>query len=147
MKVRNNLVGGVIFLVLGIVLWFMIPYQIGMSFSASNYALSPRSVPYLLSIVMIFFSLILIIKSLVFKQEEIITIQLKDELRAFLFYLMVVVSILLMNMIGYLFAALLLGISTLLFMRIKKKSYYIYIGLFVVAVYVIFAMILKVRLP
>lgn len=147
MKIRVNLTMGFIFLVLGIAIWIMIPYQIGVGFSASQYSLGSRGLPYLVSVMMAIISVIVIVRSLVFKVDRVIVIRMMDELRALGFYLMILASILLMPTIGFLFSGLLIGWSTLLYIRIRKINYYIYVGAFVAFIYFTFVYVLNIRFP
>ena len=147
MKVRINLTIGLIFLVLGIVIWIMIPNQISVGFSASQYSLGSRGLPYLIAAMMIIVSLVVIVRSAVFKLDRVIVIELKDELRAFVFYAMILSSILIMKAIGFLLSGLLIGWATLLYIRTKRITYYIYVGVFTLVIYVIFVYALNIKLP
>lgn len=147
MKVRINLASGVIFFVIGISIWLLVPSQVGVGFSASQYSLGSRGLPYLISIIMVITSVVVIIRSLVFKLDKVIVIELKDELRAFGFYGMVLVSIALMETVGFLISGLLIGWSTLLYIRVRKLSYYLYVGGFAAFVYFTFVYALNIRLP
>jgi len=147
MKIRINLTIGLVFLVLGIGIWIMTPYQIRVGFSASQYSLGSRGLPYLVAVMMIIISLIVIVRSLVFKMDKVIVISLNDELRALGFYLMILFSILIMKVIGFLLSGLFIGWATLLYIRNKKIAYYIYVGVFNVFIYVIFVYALNIKLP
>jgi hypothetical protein len=142
-----NLASGVIFLILGVAIWLLTPTQVKVGFSASQYSLGSRGLPYLTASIMVITSIVVIIRSLVFKMDKVIVIELRDELRAFGFYGMVLVSILIMDTVGFLISGLLIGWSTLLYVRVKKISYYLYIGGFAAFIYFTFVYALNIRLP
>lgn len=147
MKVRVNLASGLIFLILGISIWILTPSQVSVGFSASQYSLGSRGLPYLTSSIMILTSVAVIIRSLVFKLDRVVVIELKDELRAFGFYGMVLISIIAMPTLGFLISGLLIGWSTLLYIKVRKISYYLYIGAFAAFIYFTFVYALNIRLP
>lgn len=147
MKVRTNLTGGIAFLLIGVVMLILIPRQIGVGFSASQYSLGPRGLPYLISFVMIFVSAIVIFRSAVLGVEQTIEVRFPDELRAVGFYLIMWAVVLLTGPIGFLIGGVLLVFAVLAYTRVRKVSYYIYATIFAVSLYFAFVYGLNIRLP
>ena len=147
LRIRTYLAGGLLFLVLAIGLWFLIPYQVETGFSTSNYSIGPRSMPYLISVLIMILSIGLIFQSLVLKRDKVIEIEIKDEMRTLLYYGLVVIYVFLMSTVGYLIASFLIGGVTLLFLKVKKWQYYACVVAFITIIYVCFTVLLNVKLP
>ncbi len=147
MKIRKNLVGGLAFLLIGVVALILIPRQIGEGFSASQFSLGPRGLPYLTAIVMIAVSLVVILRSTILGVDQTIEISIPDEVRAVGFYAIVWGVILLTRPFGFLVGGVLLVNAVLAYTRIRKVNYYIYATVFAVLLYFAFVYGLNVRLP
>lgn len=147
MKIRKNLTGGLAFLVIGVVALILIPRQIGEGFSASQYSLGPRGLPYLTAIVMIVVSVVVILRSTLLGVEQTIEIRLPDEARALGFYAIMWVVVLLTRPIGFLIGGVILVNAVLVYTKTKRTSYYIYATVFAIALYFAFVYGLNVRLP
>ena len=146
-KIKINLASGIIFLTLGVAIWLLTPGQVSVGFSASQYSLGSRGMPYLAASIMVITSVVVIIRSLVFKMDKVVVIKLTDELRALGFYGLVLGSIVVMDTVGFLISGLLIGWATLLYIKVKKISYYLYIGGFAAFIYFTFVYALNIRLP
>ena len=147
LRIRTYLAGGLLFLVLAIGLWFLIPYQVETGFSTSNYSIGPISMTYLISVLIMILSIGLIFQSLVLKRDKVIEIEIKDEMRTLLYYGLVVIYVFLMSTVGYLIASFLIGGVTLLFLKVKKWQYYACVVAFITIIYVCFTVLLNVKLP
>lgn len=145
-KLRTNLISGLLGLIISAAIWFIIPAQIKVM-QASTYSVDARFMPRLVSVIIALMSLVLLIQSLVLKKEKIVSIQVKEEMKVGLFYLMLVAYVILIPIIGFLISTLLICGGTLLFLRCKKKRYYLTTGIIVVGVYLAFIFLLNVPLP
>ncbi|MCG8485775.1 MAG: hypothetical protein MJA31_20885, partial [Clostridia bacterium] len=101
MKIKTNLWGGVLFVVLGIVLWLLVPSQIPEPLIETP-GIAPRLVPRLVIGIMFLGGLTLIIQSLVFKKEKIVEVHLKYEKTALIVSLIMGVYALLVYLVGFL---------------------------------------------
>jgi len=144
-KYRSNLCAGCVSLIFAIVLFFIIPSQIGAEYQ-SIHGITSRSMPYALVGLDIFCGVALIIKSLVFKNDEVKELELTKEKTGLLY-----IGILIIYGFGfsysYLVSTILLGAATLAIMKNKKISYYLVIVVLVVIMYFSFTKFLNVNLP
>ena len=68
-KFPSNLVSGIASIIAGIVLWFVIPQQVGLEKTIS-YGITSRSVPTAIAVLFVVGGVILVLQSLVFKKEK-----------------------------------------------------------------------------
>lgn len=144
-KYRTNLCAGVGSLIFGILLWFFIPKQIDVDYSAS-YGITSRSMPYMLAVIFVICGVILVFQSLVRKKDTTRVLDVKKELKG-IAYMLVLLIFSLLFQYSFIFSLAFLGIMTLAFMGSKKKLYYGIILALVVILYVVFTQVLHVRLP
>ena len=78
-KIRTNLVSGILFLIFSIVLLIIIPKEIQQTYQQNQY-ISAKAIPQLIGIFMLAVSVYLIIQSIVLKKETIKELELKPEL-------------------------------------------------------------------
>ena len=74
-KIKTNLWSGIIMGLLSLILLIIMPYQVRVPAFDSG-APSPRIIPGICLVIMLFFSVVLIIQSLVFKKEKIVILTL-----------------------------------------------------------------------
>lgn len=148
MKLKVNLLGGSIFLILSIILWLLIPSQIPIS---GNAIITSQTFPRLIVILMFLGSLVLllgdIIKLLNKKPVLEVKLNLKEEGKAVITCMMLVAYAFLMDKIGFMFASILYCCSMLAFFKSKNIKYYISVVIVCIAVTYIFKHILLVQLP
>lgn len=144
-RYRSNLVAGCIAILAAIVLFLLIPSQVGVERKAT-YGINSRTLPYALSILMGGCGIGLIFQSLVLKKDEVKEIEIGKELKGLLYML-----VLLLYGIGFnysfLISTLVLGCLTLVFLKDKKPLHYVIVCILTVALYFIFTQLLHVRLP
>lgn len=145
-KLRTNLIGGLLGLIIAAIIWFVIPAQIKVM-QASTYSVDARFMPRLVTLIIALMSIVLLIQSLVLKKERIVDIIIKEETRVIVFYLILVAYVVLIPIIGFLISTLLISLGTLLYLRCKRKSYYIITGVIVAGIYLAFIFLLNVPLP
>ncbi len=142
---RSNLVSGIVSIVLGILCMLLIPAQIGEDYSAT-YGITSRTIPYAIAVLWIICGIVLLVQSLILKKDEIKVLEIKKEVKALLYMLVLLIYALLFNK-SFLLSTIFLGIATLAFTGTKKKSYYIIVTAVVIIVYVLFAKVLHVQMP
>lgn len=144
-KYKLNLSAGCLAVLGAIILFLIIPSQVGLE-NQSVQGITSRSLPYGLCILMAVCGAGLIFQSLVLKRDEIKELEIKQEVKGICYMLLLLVY-------GYAFShsflvsTLLLGVATLAFTKCKKASYYAIVIVTVVALYFIFTRLLHVRLP
>jgi putative tricarboxylic transport membrane protein len=142
---RSNLVSGIVSIVLGILCMLLIPAQIGEDYSAT-YGITSRTIPYAIAVLWIICGIVLLVQSLILKKDEIKVLEIKKEVKALLYMLVLLIYALLFNK-SFLLSTIFLGIATLAFTGTKKKSYYIIVTAVVIIVYVLFTKVLHVQMP
>ncbi|WP_100010042.1 tripartite tricarboxylate transporter TctB family protein [Lentibacillus sediminis] len=146
-RIPTNLVGGIIMMLLSIIIWFLIPEQIATDPAFQGGIVDSRFVPRILVGIMFILSMFLITLSLIFKKENIVVYDLKNEFRAFGYLGILVLYVLLVNYAGFLIACLLMGIGTLAYMKSKSLKYYMIIIVAFLIIYFVFTNLLAVPLP
>lgn len=142
-----NLISGVISLICAVVLLVMIPAHIPDAVISSDVQIDQRFLPRMAVIGIGITGIILIIQSLIFKKEKSITVNLTDEARVLLYYLLAVALVLLMRYIGFLFSAVLIVVFSLAFFKARKPVYYVGSVIFAALIYLFFKVLLKIPLP
>ena len=123
----------------------LIPAQIGEDYSAT-YGITSRTIPYAIAVLWIICGIVLLVQSLILKKDEIKVLEIKKEVKALLYMLVLLIYALLFNK-SFLLSTIFLGIATLAFTGTKKKSYYIIVTAVVIIVYVLFTKVLHVQMP
>jgi hypothetical protein len=147
MKVKTNLISGMLASILGIVLLVINPLQIQEEKFLTNGQIRADFIPKATSYVMILLGVILLVQSIVLKKEKIIEIEAKAFTRSLIFLGMLIVYAILFTYIGYLISSILFSVGLLLFLKCKKPLYYGICIVFPVLVYVVFTYGLSVKLP
>lgn len=144
-RYKSNLSAGCLAVLGAIILFLIIPSQVGLE-NQSVQGVTSRSLPYALSVLMGGCGAGLIFQSLVLKRDEVKELEIKQEVKGICYMLL---------LLGYgyafsrsfLVSTILLGVATLAFTKCKKISYYAIIIVSVVALYFVFTHLLHVRLP
>lgn len=147
-KIKVNIIGGAIFLILSAILWYLIPSQIPVN---SNGIITSRSFPRLIVLMMFFSSLFIfvsdIIKLISKRPVSEVEVNLKEEGRAAIVCILLIIYAFLLNKIGFMIASIIYCYSMLLFFKCKNWKYYVIVTIVCVAVTYIFKNILLVQLP
>jgi hypothetical protein len=150
MKVRihTDLFSGIGFLVLAVVLLIVIPQEVKV---VTDESVNSRTFPYLIALLLMVMSLKTIavsVRSILRKEEKgYVDFDLKVELKALIFILLLVLYVVLMRLAGYLAASLVMAGGFLLLFRSRSFKYYAIVLACTVAVYLIFKLALNVQLP
>ena len=147
-KIKVNIVGGAIFIILSMILWYLIPSQIPIN---SDGIITSRSFPRLIVLIMFFSSLFIfvsdIIKLISKRPVNEVEVNLKEEGRAAVVCVLLVAYAFLLNKIGFMIASIVYCYSMLIFFKCKNWKYYIIVTIICMAVTYIFKNILLVQLP
>ena len=147
-KIKINVVGGIIFLILAMILWYLIPSQIPVTTDA---VITSRSFPKLIVVVMFFSSLFILVNDLIKIARKLpvqeVEVNLKEEGRAVITCVLLILYAVLLNIIGFLFASIAYCCAMLAFFKCKNWKYYLIVTVICVAVTYIFKNILLVQLP
>ena len=144
-KYRSNLMAGCLAIVAAVVLFLIIPSQVGLE-SSATFGITSRTLPYALSILSAACGVGLIIQSLVFKKDEVKEVDLGQEGKGIL-YLLVQLAYGVGFSDSFLISTSLLGIVTLAFQKDKKPLHYVVVVAVVAVLYFTFTELLHVRLP
>ena len=145
--IKTDLWSGIFFLLLSVFLFITIPMQIEL---VDDSAVNSRSFPFLLALIIMVMSIKLIItetlKIIGKKNVNQKEIDLKDEGKALIIFLILLGYLILMPVIGYFSSSLIMFAAFLVFFRSRNKLYYIIALLSCAAVYLIFRFVLNVQL-
>lgn len=145
--IKKNLWSGIVTVVASVILWFALPYCIKSQVTSLTAAIGPDYLPRLMIALMGICGAGLIITSLVFKKDDTVEVDLKDELRTFLFVAIILAYILLMPVIGFLLSTILFSCIALFFMETRKPLHYIVVIILSALIFVGFKYGLMVSLP
>lgn len=146
-KYKSNLCGGIFSIVLSILLFVLIPIQIGVDpASTSTTGVNSRTVPYAMAVLILVCGVILILQSVVGKRDTVKELVLTKE-RLALVYIVCLIVFSLLYKVSFILSTGFLGLATLVLLKCKKPLYYIIEIAVVVALFFIFTELLGVRLP
>ena len=146
MKIKTNLVGGIFFIVLGTVLLLLMPNQIIVQANIP-FLESAKAAPFIALLMLIVGGIILVIQSLVFKKEQIVTLDFAVQKHALTVMGIFIGYALSIYLFGFLIASFLLIAAMVWFFRIKSKIQIAVIVAISVAVYFIFINLFHISLP
>lgn len=142
---RANLVAGIASLILGLICILIIPTQISEDF-AETYGITSKTVPYAVAYLWVICGIILMAQSLVLKKDQIKVLNVKKELKAVEYMLVLLVYAFLFKK-SFLLSTIALGIVTLAFSGDRKKIHYVIVTMVVVILYILFTKVLHVQMP
>ena len=136
---------GCIAIVAAVELFLIIPAQVGVEREAT-FGINSRTLPYALSVLMAVCGAGLIIQSLVFKKDEVREMELKKE-GIGLLYMLVLLAYGIGFNYSFLISTVLLGVTTLVFLKDRQWLHYLIVVIATAAIYLIFTELLHLRLP
>lgn len=104
-KIKTNLVSGIVMGIFSLILLLTLPSQVRVPAYDSG-APSPRVIPGACIVLMLIFSVVLIVQSVVFKKEKIVEFDWEKERPIILMILMMCVYVALIIYMGYIFASI-----------------------------------------
>ena len=154
MKIKYNseIISGLIFSLVGLVLWFLIPSQVQ---TLEKTAINAQTFPRIAIGGLVLFSIGLLLEGLFAKEKREIVVTaesfrstaFKKEMRSVVYALFLIVYCLLIGHLGYIISTALLVVAVMLFYRARKWYYYaIPLGM-VGVVYYVFKVLLRISLP
>ena len=146
MKIRTNLVSGIIFGIFSIIFILLVPSQIPVPVY-ENGGPSPRIIPYIVLVGILICSVALIIQSLVFKKERIIVFDLKIEKAALTILGIMILFGVVMVKLGFIVSVV--GVLPILLFVLGERKPFIY-GFTIVGgigVYYLFMEVFNISLP
>lgn len=144
-KYRTNLVAGIASVLLGIICMLIIPTQIAEDF-AETYGITSKTVPYAVAYLWVICGIILMVQSLVLKKDQMKVLDVKKELKAVEYMLVLLVYAFLFKK-SFLLSTIGLGIVTLAFSGDRKKTHYGIVTVVVLVLYILFTKVLHVQMP
>lgn len=145
-KIKTNLVSGIIMGAIALLLIILLPSQVRVPAYDSG-APSPRIIPGICLAIMLVSSIVLIIQSLVFKQEKVVEFDWEKEKPAILLILGMCVYVGLMLCIGYVLASLIVFVGVLVYVGERKPGPYIVAIVSAFVIFLMFKNIFKISLP
>ncbi len=131
---------------LSLILLLVMPNQVRIPAYDSG-APSPRIIPGICIVIMLIFSIVLIIQSLVFKQEKIVEFDWNKEKPAILLIVMLCVYVALITTIGFVPASALVFSAILFYCGERKPFIYIFVIAAATGIYFLFKYVFTVSLP
>lgn len=145
-KIKTNLWSGIIMGVLSLILLIVLPNQVRVPAYDSG-APSPRIIPAICLVLMLVFSIVLIIQSLVFKKEKIVEFDWEKEKPAILLILLLCGYVALIITLGFIIASAIVFIAVLAYCGERKPFIYIFTVAAAVGIYFLFKYVFTVSLP
>ncbi len=143
-KIKTNLIFGIIAIICAVVLWYLIPSQVPASKVATEH-INGSFMPKLMAVLMCICGVIGIIKSLLLKDEDVKEITINIESKNWIYLCFIVAYGLLARYFSFLIASVMFGVGSLYFMKCKDVKKYIIVVVVIVAVCLIFKFGLKVK--
>lgn len=145
-KIRTNLVSGVLMGLFSVIMLLCMPSQVRVPAYDSG-APSPRIIPGICLAVILFFSIVLIVQSLVFKKERIVVFDWQKEKPAIILIAAMCVYVALILTIGYTLASIIIFCAIQFYCGERKPFIYIFTIAAAVVIYFIFQYLFNVALP
>lgn len=147
-KIKQDLVGAITFLILGLVIWFLIPSQIKLTNQDMiNSQTFPRLIIGLMIICSAYLVVIEVIKIIKKQPVKEAIIDLKQEGKSILMILMLVIYWVMLHWLPFMITSLIFAGGMLLFFKCKNWKYYAIVGTTIIAITVMFQNVLSVKLP
>jgi len=145
-NIKTNLVSGILMGLFSGISLLIMPQQVKVPGFDSG-APSPRIIPGICLVVMLAFSIVLIIESLVFKKEKIVVFDWEKEKPAILLIALLCIYVALIIYVGYIIASIVVFCFILYYCGEKKPPIYIFTILAAIGIYFLFNNVFHVSLP
>lgn len=146
MTIKTNLVGGIFFILLGVILFLLMPSQIIVAGSVP-FLESAKAAPFLSILVMVICGAILVFQSLVLKKEKLVVINFSDQKYALYLVLYLLAYSALIYLVGFMIASLALVLALSKFFKVTSKKQVLIVLVISVLVYYVFLNIFHISLP
>ena len=145
-KIKTNLVSGILFLILSGILLAVIPAQIRQTYQQNQY-IDAKAIPQMVGCMTALISVILIIKSLVLHQETVKIYAVKPELMAVLYFCGLLAYLFLIPRLGFFFSSILMGAGTMAYQKVKSGRQWLIVLTIMIVNYFGFSKGLNIMLP
>ena len=145
-KIKTNLVTGILTTVLSLVLLAVMPTQVRVPAYDSG-APSPRIIPGICLVVMLLCGIVLIIESLIFKKEKVVEFDWQKEKPAILLILLMCVYVAMIIYLGFIIASAIVFVIVLWYCGERKPFIYIFTVLAAVVIFYLFTKVFYINLP
>lgn len=145
-NIKTNLWSGIIMGCLSLLLLILMPSQVRVPAYDSG-APSPRIIPGICLVIILVFSIVLIIQSVVFKKEKIVVFDWEKEKPAIFLIALLCVYVALILVIGFIPASIITFFIVLAYCGERKPFIYIVIAAATVGIYFLFKYVFTVSLP
>jgi len=143
-----SLIGPILFLVVGIVGFLLMPSQVKIQ---EGTATTARTFPSLMLSIIVVCSLVLlgreVVKLIRKEPVEVVQLDVMTEIRALIILALLTLYALLIPVLGFIVTSMIFGMAMLVFFKIKRWTYYLVVCLSALGIGLIFQVILNVRLP
>jgi putative tricarboxylic transport membrane protein len=146
MRVKTNLVSGIAFTAISVVLLLLMPTQIIVS-SIIPFLESAKAAPLMAILVMLIGGLILIFQSVVLKKETVVVINMAEQKYALIMIGGIILYGALIYVTGYIIASLVMVLSLYRFYKVGKPIQLAVTLVIVIFVYFLFTNVFNVSLP
>ena len=146
MQIKSNLVSGIAFAIISIILILLVPSQVPVP-AYDNGGPSPRMIPYMVLYGILICSIGLMIQSVIFKKEKIIVFDFKlEKASVVILGLMILFGVLTINF-GFIIGAV-VALPLMLFAMGERKPFiYIFTIVGGIGVYYLFVEVFNIFLP
>ncbi|MGC6405487.1 tripartite tricarboxylate transporter TctB family protein [Bisgaard Taxon 45] len=145
---RQDLVGAVVFLILSITLWLLVPLQIVID---EDEGITAQTFPRLIIGLMAICSAILLIKEIIKmirkQPSKMVTFTLSEERNAAIVVLLLVLYWFMLYWLPFIVSSIIFAFLMLLFFRCRNWQYYAIVATVISAVSFIFEYLLNISLP
>ena len=145
-KIKTNLWSGIIMGAISLILLILLPSPVRVPAFDSG-APSPRISPGICLVMMLIFSVVLIIQSVVFKKEKIVEFDWKKEKPAILLIALLCIYVALILFIGFIPASAVTFCIILAYCGERKPFIYIFTVAAAIGIYFLFKYVFTVSLP
>jgi hypothetical protein len=145
-KIKTNLWSGIIMGAISLILLILMPNQVRIPAYDSG-APSPRIIPGICLIIMLIFSVVLIIESVVLKKEKIVEFDWEKEKPAILMIALLCIYVALILYVGFIVASAITFVIILAYCGERKPFIYIFTILAAILIYFLFKEVFTVSLP
>lgn len=143
-KLKTNLLFGIVAILLSVLIWVIIPKQIPVMALTKEH-INGRFMPRLMCVIMFACGLICILRSLLLKDDDEKTIEMNIELKNIIYLGIVIGYGLVARYVSFLLASVLFGNASLFFMKSRSWKKHLFVTAFVCVVAIVFKYLLKVR--
>ena len=145
-KIKTNLVSGTVMGLFSLILLVLMPSQVRVPAYDSG-APSPRIIPAACLVLMLAFSVILIVQSLVFKKEKVVEFDWEQERPVIVMIMMMCIYVALIIYMGYVIASVVTFVAVLFYCGERKIPTYLVTIAASVVIFFLFKNVFNIQLP